>query len=110
MVSLQEVLSDKRSRGAFGEVQLNALVRNVIPPSNYAFQHTFSTGRIADCVLFLPEPTGTVAIDAKFPKESFDRMSDVTRSEIERKAAERQFKADVRKHIHDVASRYIILG
>ncbi|MCG7907861.1 MAG: DNA recombination protein RmuC, partial [Candidatus Thiodiazotropha taylori] len=70
VVSLQEVLSDKRSRGAFGEVQLSALVRNVMPESGFSLQHTLSNGRRADCVLFLPDPTGNVAIDAKFPLES----------------------------------------
>ena len=110
VVSLQEVLSDKRSRGAFGEVQLNALIRNIIPPGHFRVQHTLSNGRIADCVLFLPQPTGTIAIDAKFPKEAYDRLCDVSRSEIERKAAEKQFRIDVRKHIHDISSKYIISG
>ena len=110
VVSLQEVLSDKRSRGAFGEVQLNALVRNVLPESSFSLQHTLSNERIADCVLFLPEPTGSVVIDAKFPKESFDRMTDFNRAETERKDAERQFKVDIRKHINDISDRYILPG
>lgn len=110
VVSLQEILSDKRSRGAFGEVQLNALVRNVIPPSNYRLQYTFPNGRIVDCALFLPSPTGTVAIDSKFPKESFDRMLDLESSQIERTAAKRQFKVDVKKHIQDIAMKYIVPG
>ena len=66
VVSLQEILADKRSRGAFGEVQLNALVANVMPEHTYSIQYTFPNGSIADCVLFLPEPTGTIAIDSKF--------------------------------------------
>jgi DNA recombination protein RmuC len=110
VVSLQEVLADKRSRGAFGEVQLNALVRNVLPESTFGLQHTLSNGKVADCVLFLPEPTGTVAIDAKFPLESYRRMTDVSLSETERKSAERQFKIDIRKHIQDIAEKYIIRG
>ena len=63
MVSLQELLGDKRSRGAFGELQLEGLIKNILPPDSYSFQHTFSKGVRADCVLFLPDPTGTVAVD-----------------------------------------------
>ncbi len=110
VVSLQEVLSDKRSRGAFGEVQLAALVRNVMPEDNFELQYTLPNDRRADCVLKLPEPTGMVAVDAKFPLESYQRMTDIDRPESERKAAERQFKQDIRKHIHDIAERYIIPG
>jgi DNA recombination protein RmuC len=108
VVSLQQILADKRSRGAFGEVQLAALVRNVMPEASFKLQHTFSNGKIADCALFLPAPTGTIAIDAKFPLEAYRRMTDFAASEAERKQAERQFKQDIRKHIHDIASRYII--
>lgn len=108
VVSLQQVLADKRSRGAFGEVQLHALVDNVMPASSYALQHTLSNGKRADCVLFLPQPTGTIAIDAKFPLESYQRMTDLEVSEIERKNAERTFKQDIRKHIKDISERYIV--
>ncbi len=110
VVSLQEVLADKRSRGAFGEVQLSALVRNVLPEQHFAFQHTLSNGRIADCVLFLPEPTGNVVIDSKFPLENFRRMTDEQAAELDRKQAERQFKQDVKKHINDIADKYLIAG
>jgi len=110
VVSLQEILSDKRSRGAFGEVQLNALIANVMPSSAYSLQHTLSNGRRADCVLFLPEPTGTIAIDAKFPLESFQRMTDLQAGELERRGAERQFRADVRAHVKAIAERYILPG
>ncbi|MBT8419488.1 MAG: DNA recombination protein RmuC [Gammaproteobacteria bacterium] len=110
VVSLQEVLADKRSRGAFGEVQLAALIRNMLPESNFALQYTLSNRKIADCVLFLPAPTGTVVIDAKFPLESYQRMTDIALGESDRRAAERQFKLDVRKHIQDIAEKYIIPG
>jgi len=110
VVSLQEILSDKRSRGAFGEVQLTQLVRNVMPEANFALQYTLSNGNRVDCILFLPDPTGNVAIDSKFPLESYRRMTDVTLGEAERNAAERQFKQDVKKHIQDIASKYIISG
>jgi len=110
VVSLQEVLSDKRSRGAFGEVQLSALVRNVMPESGFALQQTLSNGRRADCVLFLPDPTGNVVIDAKFPLESYQRMLDNELAESDRQQAQRQFRADIKKHMDDIASRYIIPG
>jgi DNA recombination protein RmuC len=110
VVSLQEILSDKRSRGAFGEVQLNSLVRNVLPESHFALQYKLSNEKIADCMLFLPQPTGNVAIDAKFPLEAYQRMTDLSLSETERKSAARRFKADIRVHIQNIAQKYIIRG
>lgn len=106
MVSLQELLGDKRSRGAFGEVQLEGLVRNILPSSAYEFQYTLPNGSRADCVLKLPEPTGMVAVDSKFPLENYHRMFDG--SDAERAVAARQFKADIRKHVDDIGSKYII--
>ncbi len=108
VVSLQELLGDKRSRGAFGEVQLEALVRNVLPVNSYAMQHTFENGTRADCALFLPEPTGTVAVDSKFPLENYHRMFDSKLAEAEQLLAEKQFKLDVKKHVDDIAKKYII--
>lgn len=108
VVSLQELLGDKRSRGAFGEVQLEALVRNVLPVNSFAMQHTFENGTRADCALFLPEPTGTVAVDSKFPLENYHRMFDNALSDAEQLAAEKQFKTDVKKHVDDIANKYII--
>jgi len=108
VVSLQEVLSDKRSRGAFGEVQLNALIRNVLPEQHFSLQHTLSNGKIADCILFLPAPTGNVVVDSKFPLESYKKMADNSLGEFERKAAERQFKLDIKKHINDISEKYLI--
>ena len=108
VVSLQELLGDKRSRGAFGEVQLEALVRNVLPVNSFAMQHTFENGTRADCALFLPEPTGVVAVDSKFPLENYHRMFDSKLSDVEQLAAEKQFKLDVKKHVDDIANKYII--
>ena len=110
VVSLQEILTDKRSRGAFGEIQLSALIHNMLPEQHFSFQHTLSNQRRADCMLFLPEPTGNVAIDAKFPLENFREMIDVSRSEAERTQSERLFKADIKKHVQDIAEKYIIPG
>ncbi|MDP2878427.1 MAG: DNA recombination protein RmuC, partial [Sulfuricella sp.] len=108
MVSLQELLGDKRSRGAFGEVQLEALVRNILPPSAYAFQQTLSNGNRVDCLLMLPEPTGNVAVDSKFPLENYHRMFAAELSEGDRAQALKQFKADVKKHVDAISEKYII--
>lgn len=110
VVTLQEILGDKRSRGAFGEIQLEALVRNILPPDTYAFQQGLKSGVRADCVLVLPEPTGRVAVDAKFPLENYRRMVDGTLSDAERELAARAFKGDVKKHIDDIAGKYIVPG
>jgi DNA recombination protein RmuC len=111
VVSLQELLGDKRSRGAFGEVQLENLVRNILPETAYEFQYTFqSSGVRADCVLKLPDPTGMVAVDAKFPLENYRRMFESGLGELERAAAQRLFRADVKKHVDDISSKYIIAG
>ena len=110
VVSLQEVLADKRSRGAFGEVQLASLVRNVMPESSFSFQHTLSNSTRVDCMLFLPEPSGDIGIDSKFPLESYRKMTDVDVAEADRVTAEKQFKKDIKKHIYDIANKYIIPG
>lgn len=110
VVSLQELLGDKRSRGAFGEVQLEALVRNVLPPDAFSFQHTLSNAARADCVLRLPEPTGMVAVDAKFPLENYHRMFDEALAESDRKSAQTAFKADVKRHVDAIANKYIVAG
>lgn len=112
VVSLQELLGDKRARGAFGEVQLEHLVRNALPDNPnaplYAMQYRLSNGTRVDCVLFFPEPTGTVAVDSKFPLENYRRMFDPQRLPMERLAARKQFEQDVRKHIDDIAAKYIV--
>lgn len=108
VVSLQELLGDKRARGAFGEVQLEALVRNMLPQQSYHMQHVLPNGSRVDCLLRLPEPTGEVCIDSKFPLENYHRMLDSALAESERAAAQRQFKADLKKHIDDIGGKYII--
>lgn len=110
VMSLQEVLNDKRTRGAFGEVQLNSLIRNVMPESSYQTQYKLSNDKIADCVLFLPEPTGMIAIDSKFPLESYRKMMDIQLPNNERQAAKKQFRNDVNQHIKDISDKYIIAG
>lgn len=102
VVSLQEILADKKSRGAFGEVQLTALIRNVMPEQSFAFQHTLSNGKRADCILKLPEPTGHIVIDAKFPLESYRQLTNSDLTENERKVFEQTFRRDIRKHVQDL--------
>ncbi|WP_058535582.1 DNA recombination protein RmuC [Legionella saoudiensis] len=108
VVSLQDVLVDKKARGAFGEVQLSALIGNMIPATHYQMQYTLSNQKRADCILFLPEPTGNVVIDAKFPLETYQRLINSEVSSVERKTLQQQFRQDIQKHIKDIAEKYII--
>jgi len=109
VVSLQEVLSNKQARGAFGEIQLNDLVKSILPPSAYEFQCVLSNQKRADCVLKLPNPPGTIVIDSKFPLESYQALRNAT-TDRDKLEAERFFRASVLKHIKDIAEKYIILG
>ena len=109
VVSLQEVLSNKQSRGAFGESQLSDQVRNALPPSAYAFQVTLSNKTRVDCLLTLPNPPGPIAIDAKFPLESFHLLRKAE-TPADRVVARRAFAADVLKHVNDIAGKYILPG
>ena len=108
VVSLQDILVDKKARGAFGEVQLTTLISNMIPSTHYQMQYTLSNLKRADCILFLPEPTGNVVIDAKFPLETYQRLINTDAVSIERKSLQQQFRQDIQKHIKDIAEKYII--
>lgn len=108
VVTLQDVLVDKRARGAFGEVQLASLVANMIPSTHYQMQYTLSNQKRADCILFLPQPTGNVVIDAKFPLETYQKLNTSEPLSAERKTLQQQFKQDIQKHIKDIAEKYII--
>ena len=113
IISLQSILTDKKSRGIFGEVNLKHILVSVFGENNekiYRLQHTFSNTTIADAVLFAPEPLGTIAIDSKFPLEHYQLMVDKSKSITERIAYEKQFKIDVKKHIDAISSKYIIPG
>ncbi|MBO42684.1 MAG: DNA recombination protein RmuC [Rhodospirillaceae bacterium] len=109
VVNLQQVLSNKQTRGAFGETQLADQVKNVLPPSAYSFQEKLSNGYRVDCLLKLPNPPGSISVDAKFPLESFNRFH-AAEGEGEKRAARRQFAGDVMKHVKDIAKKYIIPG
>ena len=108
VVSLQHLLGDKRSRGAFGEVQPEGLVRNILPPDAYSFQERLSNGNRVDCLLILPPPTGKVPVDAKFPLENYHRMLNQDLAESDKLAARKQFKLDIKKHIEDISQKYLI--
>ena len=111
IVSLQSILTDKKSRGIFGEVNLNHILATVFGEKNdkiYRIQYTLPNATIADAVIFTPEPLGTVAIDSKFPLENYRMMVDKETPTTSRNTYEKQFKADVKKHIDDISSKYII--
>jgi DNA recombination protein RmuC len=111
VVSLQEVLSNKQARGAFGEVQLNDLVQSVLPPQAYAFQCTLGSGVRVDCLLRLPNPPGSIAIDAKFPLESYNALrAAAAGDQAALQTAQRAFQQAIRKHIGDIRDKYIVPG
>ena len=109
VVSLNEVLSNKQARGTFGETQLENLVANVLPAAAYRMQASLSNGKRVDCLLMLPQPPGPIAIDAKFPLESYRALQTAV-DPAQKTAAERAFRNDVIKHIQDIADRYLIPG
>ena len=109
VTQLHNILANKTERGAFGEVQLENLVRNVLPPNAYDFQFQLSNGRRADCVLKLPNPPGDIIIDSKFPLEAWHQLQQAE-DETARRAARKQLGADVLKHVRDIQDRYIIAG
>ena len=109
VVELQQILDNKQARGAFGEAQLADIVRDGLPETAYAFQHTLSNGRRADCLIRLPNPPGPVAVDSKFPLEAYQRWRNAENDEAAR-AALAALRSDTHKHATDIAERYIIPG
>lgn len=109
MVGLQDILSNKQARGAFGEIQLRDLVESVLPPSAYSFQQTIGDNKRVDCLLDLPNPPGPIGIDAKFPLESYRALREAGDDDARRIAA-RTFAADVLKHVDDISQKYIVPG
>ncbi len=111
IVSLQSILTDKKTRGIFGEVNLNHILKSVFGESNdkiYKLQYTLPNGYIADSILFAPAPLGTIAIDSKFPLENYRMMVDKKLPLEIRERYEKQFKIDVKKHIDAISEKYII--
>lgn len=113
IVSLQSILTDKKSRGIFGEINLKHILVSIFGEKNdrvYRLQYNFANGTVADAVIFAPEPLGTVAIDSKFPLEHYQKMVDKSLPQVDRNVAEKEFKFDVKRHIDAIASKYIIPG
>ncbi len=113
IVSLQSVLTDKKTRGTFGEVNLEYILNNAFGSHKngiYETQHKFSNGYIVDALLYAPAPLGTIGIDSKFPLENYQRMTDKNKSKEERAMAEKMFVSDVKKHVDAISEKYIIPG
>ncbi|MFV0250336.1 MAG: DNA recombination protein RmuC [Bacilli bacterium] len=111
IVSLQSILTDKKTRGIFGEINLKNILNNIFGENNntiYKMQFPLVNGTIVDCMLFTPEPLGMIAIDSKFPLENYRQMVDKNNSSEIRIQAEKLFKIDMKKHIDAIATKYII--
>ncbi|MDC0162475.1 DNA recombination protein RmuC [Paracoccaceae bacterium] len=109
VLSLQDILSNKQTRGAFGEIQLNDIVIKALPSDSYKFQYTLSNGKRADCLIDLPNPPGAIVIDSKFPLEAYESLRSSSNSS-ELIEASRMMKTSVRQHIKSIAEKYIIEG
>ena len=109
VVSLQQVLSNKQARGAFGQAQMEEIVRDGLPPSLYDFQFTLSNRNRPDCIIRIPGNKALLVIDSKFPLEGFDLLRNAANDE-DRKVAQAQVRATVTKHVNDIAERYLIPG
>ncbi|WP_108836621.1 DNA recombination protein RmuC [Tateyamaria sp. Alg231-49] len=109
VLSLQDILSNKQTRGAFGEIQLRDIVSKALPSDSYSLQHTLSNGKRADCLIDLPNPPGPIVIDSKFPLEAYEALR-AADSDHALKAAVAQMKVAVKKHISDISEKYIIEG
>ncbi len=109
VLGLQDILSNKQTRGAFGEIQLNDIVQKALPPDSYAFQATLSNGKRADCLIHLPKPPGPVVIDSKFPLEPYEALRRA-QNQREMDEAARALRTAVRGHIKAISERYILEG
>ena len=112
IVNLQSVLTDKKTRGIFGETNLNYILDSVFGKNDkiYQTQYSLNNNTIVDAILFAPEPLGTICIDSKFPLENYRRMTDKSLSIHEREEATKLFKSDVKKHIDAIRTKYIVPG
>ncbi|MGR3712672.1 MAG: DNA recombination protein RmuC [Shimia sp.] len=109
VLSLQDILSNKQTRGAFGEIQLNDIVSKALPADSYALQHTLSNGKRADCLIHLPNPPGPIVVDSKFPLEAYEMLRNAS-TQAELDVAARMLRTSVKKHIKDISEKYIIDG
>ncbi|WP_322867800.1 DNA recombination protein RmuC [Aquicoccus sp. G2-2] len=109
VLSLQDILSNKQTRGAFGEIQLNDIVSKALPKDSYSLQATLSNGRRADCLIHLPNPPGPIVVDSKFPLEAYEALRNAS-GQAELTTAARDLRAAVRGHIKAISERYILEG
>jgi len=109
VLSLQDILSNKQTRGAFGEIQLTDIVTKALPSDSYSLQHTLSNGRRADCLIHLPNPPGPICIDSKFPLEAYEALRRA-KTDWELNEAAKFLRVSVKKHIRDISDKYILDG
>ncbi len=109
VLSLQDILSNKQTRGAFGEIQLNDIVTKALPSDSYTLQATLSNGRRADCLIHLPNPPGPIVIDSKFPLEAYEALRNA-KTEWDVNEAGKFMRLSVKRHIKDISDKYIIEG
>jgi len=109
VLSLQDILSNKQTRGAFGEIQLHDIVTKALPPDAVSFQASLSNGRRADCLIHLPNPPGPIVIDSKFPLEAYEALRRAE-TDAQKQEAARSLRVAVRTHLRAIAERYIIEG
>ena len=109
VIGLQDILSNKQARGAFGEIQLADIIQKALPPEAYAFQVKLSNEKRADCMIHLPNPPGSIAIDAKFPLEPYEALL-AAETDQQKTAAAREFRTMVLRHIKAIAEKYIVEG
>lgn len=109
VLSLQDILSNKQTRGAFGEIQLHDIVSKALPRDSFSLQYTLSNGKRADCLIHLPNPPGPIVIDSKFPLEAYEALR-AAETDWDLKEAVAKLKVAVTKHILDISNKYILEG
>ena len=109
VLSLQDILSNKQTRGAYGEIQLNDIVTKALPSDSYTLQATLSNGNRPDCLIHLPNPPGHIVIDSKFPLESYEALRKA-KTDRELNESAKFLRSSIKKHIKDISSKYIIEG
>ena len=109
VLSLQDILANKQTRGAFGEIQLQEIVSKALPSDAYAWQATLSNGKRADCLIHLPNPPGPIVIDSKFPLEAYEALRNA-KTELDTRDAVKFMRTSVKAHIKAISEKYIIEG
>jgi DNA recombination protein RmuC len=109
VLSLQDILSNKQTRGAFGEIQLNDIVTKALPSDSFTLQATLSNGKRADCLIHLPNPPGPIVVDSKFPLEAYEALRNA-KTPVELAEATRMMRTSIKAHIRAISEKYIIEG